>query len=281
MTGDNDREDNVSETGFSPEQIDTTKPHPARMYDYYLGGMDNYEVDREAADRVLGLAPSIRLTARGNRDFHHRAVRTVVDRGIRQIIDIGTGIPTSPNTHEVAREAAADSRVAYVDNDPIVATYAGAKLTNSGNASFVLADLREPESILDHPATRELIDFDQPVALMAVAVLHFIRDEEDPAGILATLKDRLPDGSCLILSHITADFDGGVALEEAAKVYNNSTAQLVIRSHDELLPFFKGFELLEPGLVQPPLWRPDGDVPDAEELRRHVGYAGVAVKGGV
>ncbi len=271
----------MSETGFSPEEIDTTKPHPARMYDYYLGGRDNYAVDREAADRVLGHAPFIRPTAQGNRGFHHRAVRTVVERGIRQIMDLGTGIPTSPNTHELAREIAPDTRVAYVDNDPIVATYAGAKLTNSGNAGFVLADLRDPEAILDHPATRELIDFDQPLALMFVAVLHFVRDDEGPLELVQSLTSRLPEGSCLILSHITADFDGGTALEQAAEVYKNSTAQLIMRSREELLPYFEGFELLEPGLVRPPLWRPDGPVPDAEELLMHHGYAGVGVKGGV
>jgi len=280
VTGNNQRENDVSDTGFSPEQIDTSIPHPARMYDYFLGGMDNYEVDREAAERVLGHAPFIRPTAQGNRGFHHRAVRTVVDRGIRQIIDIGTGIPTSPNTHEVARGVAADTRVAYVDNDPIVATYAGAKLTNSGNASFVLADLREPEAILDHPTTKQLIDFEQPVALMLVAVLHFVRDDEGPGEIIRTLTSRLPEGSCLILSHITADFDGGEALEQAAEVYKNSTAQLIMRSREELMPFFEGFELLEPGLVRPPLWRPDGPVPQGEELLLHHGYAGVGVKGG-
>ncbi|GAB2824018.1 SAM-dependent methyltransferase [Streptomyces daliensis] len=272
----------MSETGFSPEQIDTTKPHPARMYDFYLGGMDNYEVDRTAAGRVLELVPHIRTTARGNRDFHHRAVRTAVDMGIRQFIDIGTGIPTSPNTHEVARAAAPDARVAYVDNDPIVATYAGAKLTNLGNADFVLADLREPKSIIEHDGMRQLIDFDKPVALMLVAVLHFITEDEDPAGILKELTDRLPDGSALILSHVTGDFDEDRdAIGQAAHVYDSATARLTLRTYDEVLPYFKGFELLEPGLVQPPLWRPDGQAPTEKELTQHAGYAGMGIKGGV
>lgn len=279
MTSTEQMEDAVPETGFPPEQIDTSKPHPARMYDYYLGGLDNYEVDREAADRVLAYSPSLRTTAEGNRDFHHRAVRQVAKRGIRQFIDIGTGIPTSPNTHEVARDAAPDSRVVYVDNDPIVATYAGAKLTNSGAAGFVLADLREPRKILEHPVMREVIDFDQPVALMLLAVLHFVHNEEDPAGILDALTEQLPVGSCLILSHVTADIDPSVG--KAATVYNNATARLSMRPYEEVLPFFKGFELMEPGLVQPPLWRPDGPVPEAAELLKHTGYAGVGVKGGV
>ncbi|NLU73242.1 SAM-dependent methyltransferase [Streptomyces sp. HNM0575] len=274
-------EDDVSDTGFSPQQIDTTTPHPARMYDYYLGGMDNYAVDREAAERVLGHAPFIRPTAQGNRVFHHRAVRTVVKQGIRQIIDIGTGIPTSPNTHEVAKAVAPDTRVVYVDNDPIVATYAGAKLTNSGNAGFVLGDLREPDALLDAPVTRELIDFREPVALTLCAVVHFIVDDEGPREILSALTSRLAEGSCLVLSHITADFDEADEMAQASSVYKNSTAQLIARGHDEVLSYFDGFELLEPGLVKPPLWRPDGPVPSEEELVDHRGYAGVGIKGGL
>jgi hypothetical protein len=181
----------------------------------------------------------------------------------------------------VARSVAPDTRVVYVDNDPIVATYAGAKLTNSGNAGFVLADLRDPEAILDHRTTQELIDFDEPFALMLVAVLHFVRDDEGPSEIMRALTSRMPEGSCLILSHITADFDGGRALEQAAEIYKNSTAQLIMRSRDELMPFFSGFELMEPGLVRPPLWRPDGPVPEGEELLMHHGYAAVGVKSGV
>jgi hypothetical protein len=268
----------VSEEGFSPWQIDTTTPHPARMYDYYLGGLDNYEVDREAAERVIGHAPFIRPTAQGNRGFHDRAVRAVAERGIRQFIDIGTGIPASPNTHELAQAVAPQARVVYVDNDPIVATYAGAKLTNSANTGFALADLREPDLILDHPTTRSLIDFAQPVALMLVAVLHFVSDEEGPGEIVSKLTSRLPEGSCLILSHITADFDGGEALRQVSEIYANSSARLIMRGHDELMPFFTGFELCEPGLVRPPLWRPDGPVPGEDELYDHRGYAGVGVK---
>ncbi|WP_430542565.1 SAM-dependent methyltransferase [Streptomyces iconiensis] len=272
-------EKSVSEAGFTPEQIDTTTPHPARMYDYYLGGRDNYEADREAAERVLGVLPDIRVTARSNRDFLHRAVRAAMDSGVRQVIDIGTGIPTSPNTHEVARQIAPDVRVAYVDNDPIVATYADAKLTNSGNAGFVLADVREPGTVLDHPVIQRTIDFDQPVALMLVAVLHFITDAEDATGVVGALTERLPAGSHLILSHATADFHESRGFEQAAKVYNEeSTSRAQWRGKEEIMTFFKGFELLEPGLVQLPLWRPEGPVPEGEELSHHMGYGGVGVK---
>ncbi|HZG02215.1 MAG TPA: SAM-dependent methyltransferase [Streptomyces sp.] len=270
---------NQSHLGFAPEQIDTGRPHPARMYDYYLGGSDNYEVDREAAERLIEIAPDVRASARANRDFLGRAVRTVVrEHGIRQIIDIGTGIPTSPNTHELARSVAPDVRVAYVDNDPIVSAHADAKLTGAGNAEFVLADVREPEAVLEHPAVRELIDFDRPVALLLVAVLHFITDEEDPAGIVATLGGALPAGSCLVLTHGTPDFHDRRLVEEGTAVYKKATAQVTMRSHARILPFFDGYDLLDPGLVQLPLWRPDGPPPGPEELRRVALYGGVGVK---
>ncbi|MEU7313050.1 SAM-dependent methyltransferase [Streptomyces sp. NPDC007083] len=269
----------MSEAGFSPDQIDTTRPHPARMYDYYLGGKDNYEADRDAADRILTALPDVGVTARSNRDFMHRAVRTVVDSGVRQIIDIGTGIPTSPNTHDVARRMDPGVRVAYVDNDPIVAAYAGAKLTNSGNAGFVLADIRDPAAILDHPVTQDLIDFDEPVALVLLAVLHFVTDAEDAVGIVRSLTERLPAGSHLILSHGTADFNQSDGFGKVTKVYNEeSTSSAQWRSGPEISAFFEGFELLEPGLVQLPLWRPDGPVPSGADLRRHMGYGGVGAK---
>ncbi|CAL9573459.1 hypothetical protein SUDANB106_04899 [Streptomyces sp. enrichment culture] len=265
--------------GFTPEQIDTSRPHPARMYDYYLGGSDNYEVDREAAERLMTMAPDVRVSARANRDFLGRAVRTAVgELGIRQIIDVGTGIPTSPNTHELARAAAPDTRVVYVDNDPIVSVHADAKLTGAGNAEFVLADARKPEAVIEHPAVRELIDFGRPVALLLVAVLHFVRDEEDPAGLVAALGGALPPGSCLVLTHGTPDFHEKQRVEEGTDVYRSATAQVSLRSHAEILSFFDGWDLVDPGLVQLPLWRPDGPVPEPGELRRVALYGGVGLK---
>ncbi|MZE76927.1 SAM-dependent methyltransferase [Streptomyces xinghaiensis] len=274
-------ETGVTDQGFPVEHIDTSRPHPARMYDYYLGGWDNYEVDRAAAEDVMKLAPDTRATARANRAFMQRAVRTVVKAGVRQIIDIGTGIPTSPNTHEIAREIAPDTRVAFVDNDVIVAAHAEAKLTNEGNAAFVHADVREPRTIRDHPTIRRLIDFDQPVALMLVAVLHFIDDASDPEGILAALGEDLPAGSHLILSHVTADFHGESRRraegEDVVKVYDRTTAHLTLRDHARILPFFNGYELLDPGLVQATAWRPEEGTGKAGEA----GGRTVACYGGV
>ncbi|MET7640692.1 SAM-dependent methyltransferase [Streptomyces sp. NPDC005438] len=268
----------MSDAGFTPDQIDTNTPHPARMYDYYLGGMDNYEVDRRAADELVNHSPDVRITARANRDFHHRAIRHLVESGVRQIIDIGTGIPTSPNTHEVAREADPDVTVIYVDNDPIVATYAGAKLTNSGNAGFVLADVRDPQAILRDSAVTELIDFSQPVAVLLVAVLHFVQDDEDPHGLISALTENLVPGSPLVLTHGTHDVIGEEGLRYATDAYKKSTANLRLRNHAEISSFFEGFELVEPGVVQLPLWRPEGTPATEEDLKRVHGYGGVGIK---
>ncbi|MDI5963221.1 SAM-dependent methyltransferase [Streptomyces sp. SL13] len=269
-------DDGSGDQGFAADRIDTSRPHPARIYDYLLGGWDNYEVDQLAGRRVIELAPDARVSVHANRDFLHRAVRGVVGDGIRQILDIGTGIPTSPNTHETAQAAAPDTRVVYVDNDPIVATHAGAKLTSADRTGFVLADVRDPGSVIDHPRVKQLIDFDRPVAVLLVAVLHFIEDSEDPAGIVRALAERLVPGSRLVLTHCTVDFHHGTG--DATEVYNDATAHLAVRTYDEILPFFDGFELLDPGLVQVPLWHPDGPLPDADELRRIAVYGGVGVK---
>jgi hypothetical protein len=186
--------------GFAASEIDTSKPHPARMYDAYLGGNDNYPVDREAVREVVRLYPEVRSIALANRAFLQRAVRFLAgEAGIRQFLDIGTGIPSAGNVHAVAGRAAPGARVVYVDNDPIVHVHANALLTGTGTTSIVLADLRDPRAILAHPEVRKLIDFTEPVALLLVAILHFIKDEEDPAGIVATLRDALAPGSYLVL----------------------------------------------------------------------------------
>jgi SAM-dependent methyltransferase len=263
------------ESGFAPSEIDTTKPHPARMYDYYLGGKDNYPVDQEAVAKVLQSAPEVRDIARANRAFLQRAVRYLgAEAGIRQFLDIGTGIPTAGNVHEVAGEATPGSRVVYVDNDPIVNTHANALLGGQGTTGIVLADLRDPEAILNHPTTRELLDFSQPVALLLVAILHFIADEDRPADILATFRAALPPGSYIVISHVTKDFRSEAA-EGVASVYNSqATAPLALRSHLAITSFFDGWQLIEPGLVQLPLWRPDGPLP--RNLAKLWMYGGVA-----
>ncbi|MGA2830486.1 MAG: SAM-dependent methyltransferase [Streptosporangiaceae bacterium] len=282
-----DEDDHVSpdrkgamEPGFSPSDIDTSRPHPARMYDFYLGGKDNYPVDREAARQVLHAAPEGRDIARANRALLQRIVRFLVgEAGIRQIIDIGTGIPGAGNVHEVAGEIAPATRVVYVDNDPIVHVHANALLTGSGHTRIVLADLREPEQILAHPKTRDLIDFSQPVALLLVAILPFITEDEDPAALVAALRDALPPGSYLGLSHATNDFRTETA-QVAAAVYDKATSRATLRSHAQIAAFFGDWDLVPPGLVQVPLWRPDGPPPRPRDLQRMWIYGGVARRAG-
>ncbi|GJF28015.1 hypothetical protein KNE206_07150 [Kitasatospora sp. NE20-6] len=253
-------------------------PHPARMYDYYLGGKDNFPADREAAERALAANPEFRSTARANRAFLQRAVRHVAALGIDQFLDIGTGIPTAGNTHETAQTVTPSARVVYVDNDPIVLTHARALMAGMGHGrtSVLQADLRDPAAILAAPEVGELLDPDRPVALVLAAVMHFLRDEDDPAGVLRTLLDALAPGSHLILSHGTADFIPAEIRDRVTGVYDKATAPLVGRSRAEVEGFLDGLEILEPGVVTVPLWRPEGE--PAEGADRVSMYGVVARK---
>ncbi|MFJ9898528.1 SAM-dependent methyltransferase [Streptomyces sp. NPDC091280] len=264
-------------SGAQPLIIDTSKPHPARMYDYFLGGKDNYPVDRDAAEQFIKAAPEVREGVRANRRFMHRAVRHVVEKGgVRQILDIGTGLPTEPNVHQIAHAIAPDTRIVYVDNDPIVSTHSMA-LMEGTDTSVILADLRDPRAILDHPEVRKAIDFGRPVAVLLVAVVHFLADDTDAHGIVATLRDALPAGSYLVLSHATGDVHEDHR-EEAASVYNRATATLNLRTHAQVLDFFGDFTLVEPGLVRVTHWRPETPpTPDAPPIGI---YGGVARKEG-
>jgi len=263
------------EHGFAASEIDTSRPHPARMYDALLGGKDNYAADRDAVREVLRAAPEARDSARANRAFLQRAVRFLAgEAGIRQFLDIGTGIPAAGNVHEVAGQAAPGTRVVYVDNDSIVHTYANALLTGSGTTRIVLADLREPEVILGHPKVGELIDFSEPVGLLLIAIVHFLTDAENPAGILGTLRDALPPGSYLAMSHATGDFRAEAA-RQAAAVYDQATSPVTLRGHAQIAALLDGWDLVGPGLVQVPLWRPDGKPPRPRDLARAWIYGGV------
>jgi len=238
-------------------KLDTSVAHPARVYDYWLGGKDNFAADREAAERVLAVTPGLRFRVRANRAFLGRATRYLAaDAGIRQFLDIGTGIPAGDNTHEVAQREAPDSRVVYVDNDPIVLLHAQALLrsTPQGATDYLQADLRDPDTILDRAAS--VLDFSQPVAVMLLGVLHLIQDSEDPWGIVAQLMAAVPPGSYLAISHPAIDIHHAQA--DAQRVYNErvSTPQ-TLRTREQVARFFTGLELVEPGLVQVHQWRPD------------------------
>ncbi|MET9337706.1 SAM-dependent methyltransferase [Nonomuraea sp. NPDC003804] len=236
----------------APPGINPHIPSVARMYDYYLGGKDNFRADREAAEKVLAVVPETRQAARENRAFMQRAVRFLAGRGIRQFLDIGTGLPTQGNVHEVAGP---DARVVYVDNDPIVLTHARAILSGAEGVDVAQGDLRLPEAVLDSPEARRLLDFDEPVAILVVAVLHFVQDTDDPERIIGRLKERMAPGSYLVLSHACPNRP--VESEDIASVYDLATAGIRLRDRAEVTPFFDGLELVEPGLVNVAEWRPE------------------------
>jgi hypothetical protein len=248
-----------------PPAFDTGVANQARIYDYLLGGKDNYAADREAVDAVLKIAPEMGFTARANRAFLGRAVRYLAaEAGIRQFLDIGTGIPTAGNTHHVAQAAAPDSRVVYVDYDPIVLAHARALLTSSeaGATEYIDADLRDTDTILSRAG--RLLDFSQPVAVTMLFILHAISDADDPHAIVATVLDALPPGSYLALSHLGSDiFDEEAQRGFQGVVGRMSQQQYTGRSRAQMLRFFEGMELVEPGLVRIEEWRPDpGSVSD-------------------
>jgi SAM-dependent methyltransferase len=246
----------MTQSAGLPPGFDPAKPSAARIYDYLLGGKDNYEVDRAAADKVLAVAPDQRRLARANRAFAIRAVRVLADAGIRQFIDLGTGFPSSPSVHEVAREADPSASVVYVDYDPIVQAHNTALLGHDDQVASVQADIRQPEMILEGPDVSRLIDFDHPVGVLCVAVLHLVSDAEDPAGIIAQFRDRMRPGSYLVLSQFSSESDQQ-AIAALRAVAAGTPVETYFRSQDQILRFFDGFELVEPGLTSVQEWRPD------------------------
>ena len=257
-------------------------PHAARMYDYYLGGKDNFPADRAAAAKVVQLLPDATTGSRANRRFLGRAVRFAARQGISQFLDIGIGLPTSDNTHEVAQAAAPGARVVYVDNDPVVLAHARAKLrsTGEGRIAYVDGDFRDPASILDSPQTSALLDLTRPVALLLVALLHFIPDDEDPAALLATYKAALPPGSALIVTHGTGDLMAPEVATAVTRAYERAGLGIVSRTHAEVRGLFDGLDLVDPGVVPIHEWRPDSDEDRALTRAQVPGYAGVALKQG-
>jgi S-adenosyl methyltransferase len=243
---------------WAPPGIDTSTPSIARMYDYYLGGKDNFAVDREAAGKLLAIAPEIAEISRQNRAFLGRVVRFLTAAGIRQFIDIGTGLPTQNNVHQVAQAHAPGARVVYIDNDPIVLAHARALLADNPQTVVVDADLLQPETILDHSAIREHIDFDQPMAVLMIAILHFFADDDGPYDIVARLRDAVPPGSYLALSHVVSEVNPQ-AIDTAQEVYRSFLKRSgdARRTRADILRFFDGLELADPGLVYVSDWRPD------------------------
>jgi hypothetical protein len=255
--------------------VDVESANVARVYDALLGGTHNFAVDRDAARTLTAIVPTARDGARANRAFLGRAVRLLADAGIRQFLDIGSGVPTEGNVHEVAREVAPESRVVYVDTDPVAIAHSRSILADDDRATIVEADLREPGAILGHPEVARLVDFEQPVGLLLVSVLHLIRDEENPGELMECLTRPLVSGSYLAISHLTFDEQSASAAEAIRRLYTRATAPVTMRGHAGISAFFDGFDLVEPGLVFTPEWRPDGPGPFTEQPERSWMYAGV------
>ncbi|MEU6061353.1 SAM-dependent methyltransferase [Streptomyces sp. NPDC047097] len=264
---------------WAPSGIDISVPSVSRIYDYYLGGSHNFEVDREAARKAMDFMPGLPKVMQANRAVMRRAVRFAVDQGITQFLDIGSGIPTFGNVHEVAQNATPDARVLYVDHDPVAVAHSKAVLAGNDHTGVVAADLRKPHDILHNPEAAVLLDLDRPVALLLVAVLHFLEDADEPGRAVAELRDALAPGSLLILTH--ASYEGIPLPRDVAagtvSVYRDIRNPLVMRSRDEVARFFDGFELVEPGLVPMADWRPETPV-DQEDPYAFSGFAGVGRK---
>ena len=248
-----------ADAGEPQVDLQLDRPHPARVYDYLLGGKDNFAADRAAAQAGMEANPNSRIPPRENRAFLRRVVRYLArDAGISQFLDIGTGIPTSPNVHEIAQDADPQARVVYVDNDPIVLAHARALLTSGpvGKTAYIDADVRDVGKILSSADLRQTLDMDRPVGLLLIAVMHFIADEDDPWDLAARLLAELPAGSYLALSHLTGDFDPA-AWEGVAAVYRRSGVTMQVRPLAAVERFFTGLDVLDPGVVSLPRWRPD------------------------
>ena len=259
-------------------EIDTSKPHPARMYDWYLGGKDNYPVDEAMGQQMLALDPRVPVMARVNRAFMHRATRWLAQQGVRQFLDIGTGIPTEPNLHQVAQRTAPDARVVYCDNDPIVLAHAAALLrgTPEGTTEYLQADVRDSGAVLD--GARKVLDFDRPVALSLVALLHFVSDEDGAHDLVGRLLSALPPGSYLVMTHATADFTPEESRAATEKL-RAAGVTLALRSREEFARFFEGLDLVEPGIEVPHLWHPELGEPVAGQDDGVIpGYGAVARK---
>ncbi|MEU8342832.1 S-adenosyl methyltransferase [Actinomadura meyerae] len=256
-----------------PPEVDSRRPSVARVYDFLLGGAHNFASDRDLATGLLRVEPQARELARANRAFLRRAVRTLAASGVAQFVDIGSGIPTQGNVHEVAQSVNPGARVVYVDNDDVAVAHSRSILAGNDQAAVLQADMRRPADILADPELKRLVDLSRPVAFLLVAALHLVKPEEDPDAIVATLRDAAAPGSHLVISHLTHEAQPGKTAA-IGKLYDRASSPAVARSHAEILRFFDGWELLDPGLVYVPLWRPDeGEAVESPE--RFLVYGGV------
>ena len=262
---------------WAPGGIDLDRPSAARVYDYFLGGAHNFAVDRDLAKQIAAMTPDIARTMRANREFLRRVVRFLVAAGIGQFLDIGSGIPTVGNVHEVAQKADPSARVLYVDIDPVAVSHSRVILEGNDRAAAIQADVREPDTILADPQVRRLLDFPEPVAVLLAGVLHFVSDEDDPAGIVRRFGEAVVPGSYAVISHATADGQPDEVIQ-AQRLSSRTSTEIFLRSRSQVLEQFDGFTLIDPGLVHVSLWRPDASR-DVEGFPERVGaYGGVGCK---
>ncbi|NKE56483.1 hypothetical protein FXN61_06410 [Lentzea sp. PSKA42] len=262
-----------------PQSVDVSVPSAARLYDYLLGGAHNFAVDRQMGEKVELLMPHVRSAARINRAFLGRAVRFMIDQGVRQFLDIGSGIPTVANVHEVAQAVDPECRVVYVDRDPVAVAHSELILAGNDRTGVLQADMRDPDSILGSAEVRRLLDFDEPIGLLMLLMVHWVPTEADPWGLLKHYREALPSGSYLAITHFASDHNDEGSNAAAARMNQAGGDQVVPRSRDEIAALFGDFELVEPGLVGFAGWRPSGpgDISDDPAMNR-IAYAGVARK---
>jgi hypothetical protein len=261
---------------WAPNEIDLERPSIARVYDYWLGGAHNFAADRALANQALGIMPSLKSAILMNRAFLRRAVRYLASAGVRQFLDLGSGIPTVGNVHEVARQAAPDAKVVYVDLDPVAVAHSRSMLAGDTRVAVLQADIRDPGRVVESPEVRDLLDLDEPVAVLMVALLHFVPDSQDPAGIIAGYRDRLVAGSHLALSQLGAEpGEEPEGWQRYRDLYAASVTPLSSRGHAEVTAFFDGFDLVEPGVTRIPLWRPETAEDLESDAARFPGFAGV------
>jgi hypothetical protein len=272
----------MSDADVVPEGVDPTRPSPARLYDYYLGGTHNFEADRQAAEQIRQGMPELADAAWANRGFHGRAaVWMAASQGIGQFIDLGSGLPTQNNTHQAVRRVAPDARVVYVDVDPMVAAYSAPLLSADGSTTLVTADMRDPDSVLEHPELRRLIDFSQPVGMLMTAVVHFVADGSDPWALVRRYMAATAPGSYLALSHLTHDSLPPQVTAAGTEVYQRATSDIYPRTHDEVARLFDGLDLVPPQPGAKPvltfvgLWGAE-DVEAADSDGSRAFYCGVA-----
>lgn len=262
--------------GVGHSFLDTSVPNVARIYDYLLGGRENFQADRDAADSLLRMEPELREAVRDNRAFLRRALCYLAEQGISQFLDIGSGLPTQDNVHEIARRARPDARVVYVDRDPLVVSHGNALLARSEQVIVVQADLRRAKELLILPAVRDHLDFTRPVGVILLQVLQFVPDSDDPPGIVAAIKDALCPGSHLVIGQLTGDHVPAYMMNRAVATYSRTGGGLWPRSRDQVLDLFSGFDLVEPGLTTEFDWRPEPGAASGRNLK--VTWVGVARK---